>query len=78
MGIVRLVEYGRCCDNEECDQAGMNVAGWFTRQQAEDVAIKDGWVKCTYKRWLCPACARKVRKNESAIGTRSMESMFQL
>lgn len=58
MPIIRRVEYLIACDGPDCYRS--EVADWQTREQAEADAAKCHWVKCTYKRWLCPDCAAKA------------------
>jgi hypothetical protein len=31
-----------------------------TRAQCEAAAEKEGWARCTRKRWVCPECATKL------------------
>lgn len=59
--IVRLVEYARYCDNEDCRyHYHANVQDWHTREACEQAALEEGWVRCTRKRWLCPDCAKAL------------------
>lgn len=59
--IARRVEYIRYCDVEDCHCT--EAADWKTRQEAETAADADGWLRLTYKRWMCPGCKEKHRKN---------------
>lgn len=56
--IYRIVEYGICCDNEDCKtMRHAHTFGWQSRAQAIEEATKKGWVKLTRGRWLCKSCA---------------------
>jgi len=60
MGINRRIEYVRWCDCDSCYEGEVN-AEWQTRQEAEEQALADGWIRLTYGRWACPQCAAKMR-----------------
>lgn len=57
--ITRRVEYVRWCAGPDCNTA--EAESWTTRKDAEEAAERDGWVRCTYKRWLCPGCAARAK-----------------
>jgi hypothetical protein len=59
MAIERLIEYGRWCDHPDCRHGYANVCHWTTRAQCEEDSAKEGWVRCSRKRWLCPDCAAR-------------------
>lgn len=61
--ILRHVEYMRRCDGHHCYEG--DVSHWQTRAEAEEAALKDGWVKCSRGRLLCPSCARKAEAKAS-------------
>lgn len=58
--IRRRIEYIRVCDGPDCYTS--EAADWETRQQAEDAALRDGWVKAGRGRWLCPKCKREAEQ----------------
>lgn len=60
MGILRIVEYGRYCDDEFCGRNYHNVAAWTTRAACETDSIAEGWVR-RGKRWYCPDCVRDAK-----------------
>lgn len=57
--IYCYAEYFRRCD--VCYES--EAADWRTREEAEQAAIRDGWVKLTYKRWMCPKCEERAELN---------------
>lgn len=64
MGIARRIEYIRYCDVPDCFTS--DCADWRTREEAEQAAARDGWIKLTRGRWMCPACKEKAERQHLA------------
>lgn len=58
--IVRNVEYIIGCDAPDC-LTGWHALGASTREACAELAEKEGWLRSTRKRWLCPRCASAFR-----------------
>lgn len=62
MPIFKIVEYGICCDWPDC-MYGNHVFGCaFSRHETEKAATKEGWLKVSARKWLCPEHAAQLRQ----------------
>jgi hypothetical protein len=62
--ISRRIEYIRYCDVPGCYES--ESAAWETREECEAAALRDGWIKLTRNRWMCPGCKEKAERKQHA------------
>lgn len=64
--IRRVSEYIISCDHPDCSDGYSHAFCVHTREDCERAALENGWKRCTYKRWICPRCAKRIDRQAAA------------